>query len=154
LLVAEMSDRARLAVELDAHVPVNWPEGVYDEGVIRFFLERLDDDPNVLGWWSWYGVLTEDDDRYLVTGLGFKGSPRKGSVEIGYGVVEEFRGRGIAREAAGALIAWAWDDSRVRRVVAETTRDNFASMHVLKALGFNTTTPTPMHLRYFLERPH
>lgn len=148
-----MSDRARLAAELDAHVPVNWPQGVYDEGVVGFFIDRLTIDPNALGWWSWYGVLTEDDDRYLVTGLGFKGVPRRGAVEIGYGVVEEFRGRGIAREAARALIAWAWGDPRVHRVLAETTRENYASMHVLKAIGFDTTTPTPMHLRYILERP-
>ncbi len=142
-----------MGAELDAHVPVNWPQGVYDEGVVPFFIDRLNDDPSVLGWWSWYGVLVEGDDRSLVTGLGFKGAPRKGAVEIGYGVVEEHRGRGIAREAAGALIAWAWGDHRVRRVLAETARDNFASMHVLKALGFSTTTPTPRHLRFFIERP-
>jgi ribosomal-protein-alanine N-acetyltransferase len=148
-----MTDRARLAAELDAHVPVNWPDGVYDDGVLRFFLDRLNDDESVVGWWSWYGILIEDEERSLVTGLGFKGPPRKGSVEIGYGVVEEFRGRGIAPEAAGALIAWAWRDRRVHRILAETTRENFASMHVLAGLGFKTTKPTPMHLRYVLERP-
>ncbi|MGH7707102.1 MAG: GNAT family N-acetyltransferase [Vulcanimicrobiaceae bacterium] len=143
LLVAELSDRAELAVLLDAHVPVNWPDGIYDEGVLRFFLDRLLDAPDALGWWSWYAIHLGDDDRTLVAGIGFKGPPRDGSVEIGYGVVEEFRRRGLAREAGQTLIGWALSDLRVDSIVAQAHVDNGPSQRVLAALGFEPSTPRP-----------
>ena len=135
LLAAELADRARLGVLLDAHVPINWPNDIYDEGVVGFFLDRLLDDSTSLGWWSWYGILC-DDDRTLVAGLGFKGVPRENAVEVGYGVVEEFRRRGIATEAVSALIDWAFEDNRIARVDAQVHVGNLASERVLSNVGF------------------
>ena len=81
-----------------------------------------------------FALLTEQD---LVIGMvGFKGPPdADGMVEIAYGIVPQFEGRGFATEAAGAATEWAFD-SGVRTVRAHTKPEPNASTRVLSHCGF------------------
>lgn len=56
--------------------------------------------------------------------------------EIGYAVVPEHRGDGIATEAVGLLCRFAFDVVGLRRVFALTAVDNVASVAVLLRVGF------------------
>jgi RimJ/RimL family protein N-acetyltransferase len=47
----------------------------------------------------------------------------------------EARGRGLAREAAGAALRFAHDRAGIARVIAVAREDNFASRMVLGAIG-------------------
>ena len=47
----------------------------------------------------------------------------------------EARGRGLAREAAGAALRFAHEEAGIARVVAVAREDNFASRTVLGAIG-------------------
>jgi RimJ/RimL family protein N-acetyltransferase len=68
---------------------------------------------------------------------GFKGPPdRAGMVEIAYGVVPSVEGRGLATEAAGALVRFAAADERVRLIRAHTLPEPNASTRVLRKCGF------------------
>ncbi|KAL2830965.1 GNAT domain-containing protein [Aspergillus pseudoustus] len=62
--------------------------------------------------------------------------PWQEMVEIRYGISSKYWGKGIAKEAADALIHWAIDASGVRRFIAETERENQRSAGLLKKLGF------------------
>ncbi len=57
--------------------------------------------------------------------------------EIGlfWAVEPEQQGQGYATEAAGAMIAYAFEHLRVRRVVATTEHSNLASQAVMRKLG-------------------
>jgi RimJ/RimL family protein N-acetyltransferase len=57
--------------------------------------------------------------------------------EVGlyWAVAPAFRRRGIAAEAAAALIAHAFGELGLARVVATTERDNLASIGVMRRLG-------------------
>lgn len=68
--------------------------------------------------------------------LCFKGPPKQGAVEIGYGLRQEAWGKGYATEAAEAAIAWAFSQPGVYDVTAETDPGNAASQRVLQKLGF------------------
>ena len=57
-------------------------------------------------------------------------------VEIGYGVDEAFRGRGLATEAVGALVEWGREREDVGVIVAETLTANLPSRRVLEKNGF------------------
>ncbi len=57
-------------------------------------------------------------------------------VEIGYGVDEAFRGRGLATEAVGALVDWGRDREDVGAFLAETLTANLPSRRVLEKCGF------------------
>jgi RimJ/RimL family protein N-acetyltransferase len=68
---------------------------------------------------------------------GFKGPPvAAGVVEIAYGVDPEHRRNGYATEAAEALVAYAFNDSRVRVVRAHTSPETNTSTRVLTKCGF------------------
>lgn len=90
--------------------------------------------------WEWYALwMIELPDGAHVGELCFKGLGADGSVEIGYGISEEFRGLGYATEAVSAVTKWALSQPGVSRVEAEAEADNIASIRVLKKCGFTPT---------------
>jgi RimJ/RimL family protein N-acetyltransferase len=67
--------------------------------------------------------------------------PSGGQVEIGYGTITEFQGRGYATEAVSALTAWALSQPEVSVVVADALPANRASVRVLERAGFAEAGP-------------
>jgi [ribosomal protein S5]-alanine N-acetyltransferase len=96
--------------------------------------------------------VVEQASGLVVGGIGFFGPPLGGEAEIGYGIVPSRQGRGYATEAAQAMLAMAWADSRVRTVVAGTEPGNAASQRVLEKAGFRRVSAGD-ELRYQLTRP-
>jgi RimJ/RimL family protein N-acetyltransferase len=93
--------------------------------------------PDAPVWWL-YGIVV---DGLVVGDAGFHGPPAPGrpvGVEIGYQVVAEYRGRGLATRACGLLLelAWAHGADLVR---ADAEPGNLASRAVLRANGFRPT---------------
>ena len=56
-------------------------------------------------------------------------------VELGYLLAEEHRGKGYAKEAVNAVLAYAFRELGLLRVVAEIDKDNTASLQVAKNCG-------------------
>jgi RimJ/RimL family protein N-acetyltransferase len=79
--------------------------------------------------------ITRTADGQAVGGIGFKGRPQNGCVEIGYGLAPSARGRGYAAEALTALLTVAAEHG-VSRVVADTDTGNIASQRTLERAGF------------------
>jgi RimJ/RimL family protein N-acetyltransferase len=79
--------------------------------------------------------LARLSDGQAIGGVGFKGRPERGCVEIGYGLVPSARGNGYAAEAVMALLPLAADHG-VSTVIADTTLDNVASQKTLIRAGF------------------
>jgi RimJ/RimL family protein N-acetyltransferase len=94
------------------------------------------------------------DDGLAIGGIGFFGPPDSdGAVELGYGIIEPLRGRGIATEAllAAAELALAHGATLVK---ADTTPDNVPSQRVLLKAGFRETHRTEESIYYsFSGRP-
>ncbi|MBJ7610541.1 MAG: GNAT family N-acetyltransferase [Candidatus Dormibacteraeota bacterium] len=82
-----------------------------------------------------YYRITRLADGQAVGGIGFKGQPDGGCVEIGYGLAPSARGHGYAAEALDALLAMAAERG-LSRVIADTTPDNIASQRTLIRAGF------------------
>ncbi len=91
--------------------------------------------------------LTRLSDGQAIGGVGFKGQPEGGCVEIGYGLVPSARGHGYAAEAVKALLPLAADHG-VSKVIAETTPDNVASQRTLIRAGFSRVS-TDAELHHF-----
>ncbi|MEU8299835.1 GNAT family N-acetyltransferase [Micromonospora sp. NPDC048909] len=79
--------------------------------------------------------ITRKADGQAIGGIGYKGRPHNGCVEIGYGLAPSARGQGYAAEALTALLTVAAEHG-VPRVVADTDRDNVASQRTLERAGF------------------
>ena len=90
--------------------------------------------------WEWYAMwMIELRDRTHIGDLCFKGLNANGTVEIGYGILEEYQRQGYAAEAVDAAVDWALQQPGVTRMEAETEPDNRASRRVLEKCGFLPT---------------
>ncbi len=124
-----------LAAHLGTPVAPAWLE--FPE-VLPLWLQTVRADPTLLPWTA-YGYFDRATGR-LVGGGGFKGRPTQaGEVEIGYGLAPEVRGRGLAVEAATALVRWAQAQPDVQLVTAHTLAENNPSTGVLQRIGFVRT---------------
>ncbi|MCQ2965593.1 MAG: GNAT family N-acetyltransferase [Alphaproteobacteria bacterium] len=87
--------------------------------------------------WKWYTIwMIEFKDKTHIGELCFKGLDIHGVTEIGYGILEEYQGKGYATEAVRAVTKWALNQSGVIAIEAETEENNLASRKVLEKCGF------------------
>ncbi|CAA9411162.1 MAG: Acetyltransferase, GNAT family [uncultured Rubrobacteraceae bacterium] len=143
-----LKDKKGLEPLLGVSVPDSWPE--FPEAM-SYFYEKLRSAPSAIGWWTYLFVHVRDG--ILAGEGGFKGPPdESGTVEIGYAIVPEYRGRGLATEAAGGLVGWALSHPRVAAVAAETLPDGHAPIRVLEKLGMRPDGAGDGVLRWRLER--
>jgi len=104
-----------------------------------------------LWYTNWEIILTEKSCS--VGGIGLGGMPsNEGNTEVGYFIDQKFRGLGIASEALNALKSWAFQDTDLILLRAESPVDNLASQKVLEKNQFHPTgqkeilTPEPMQV--------
>ncbi|MBO4916222.1 MAG: GNAT family N-acetyltransferase [Oscillospiraceae bacterium] len=111
-----------------------------DEVMIKAYREMLQGCLDHPEQWAWYAIwMIETKDGTHVGDLCFKGLGDDGSVEIGYGISDEYQRRGYATEAVSAAVRWAQEQTGVERVEAEAEADNLASLRVLEKCGFVPT---------------
>lgn len=94
-----------------------------------------------------YYQITRSADGLVIGGVGFKGPPGEGRVEIGYGLAPSGRGHGYAAEAVAALLTVAAERG-VTTVLADTDLDNVASQRTLIRAGFELVG-ADAELRYY-----
>ncbi|MEM7050356.1 MAG: GNAT family N-acetyltransferase [Acidobacteriota bacterium] len=139
LAEAELEGRESLARGLGAAVPRHWPPPLHDRRSMAYNRLFLRDNPESVGWGLWY-FLRPTGDRglpELIGGGGFQGLPTSaGTVEIGYSILPHHQRQGFAPEAVEALVRWAFEQPRVKRVTAETRPDSRPSIRVLEKCGF------------------
>ena len=136
LAAAELEDREKHAKLLGALVSETWPPDNLAD-VLGYFYALYEEHPEWEGWLTWYTVRIDNDYPILCGSVGFKGPPdKRGMVEIGYSVLPEFQGQGLATEAVAGIVQWARQQPEVKEIEAETNTDNKASIRVLEKNGF------------------
>ena len=110
---------------------------------LPFFGGRTRSDP-----FGYYQILEEG---VVVGGIGFHGPPRGGLVEVGYGVVESVRGRGLATDALRQILRFAASRPDVSRIRGRTSPDNIASQKVMLAGGMTLVGRDPEFLHFEIE---
>jgi RimJ/RimL family protein N-acetyltransferase len=92
-----------------------------------------------LAFWAVHGVgMWSVRDSATAAFLGMAGLMQRTDglgLALRYALWPEARGRGLAREAAGAALRFAHERAGIARVVAVAREDNFASRTVLGAIG-------------------
>jgi RimJ/RimL family protein N-acetyltransferase len=58
-----------------------------------------------------------------------------GEIEIGYALIGEYRGRGVATEAAEAMLRYGFEELKLPEIVAVARPENRASWRVMENLG-------------------
>lgn len=109
-----------------------------DEELKKAYTEMLDGCLRSPDQWEWYAMwMIELDCGTHIGDLCFKGLMENGTAEIGYGILEEYRGQGYASEAVQAACRWAFGHGEIKQLEAETEEGNAASRRVLEKCGFH-----------------
>lgn len=99
-----------------------------------------------LGHWTamgyGYWAIEEKSGGAFAGEIGFADFKRgiaqrmRGVPELGFALVSHLQGRGLAREAAAAVLAWGDAHLPSRRTVCLVNEENAASLHLVRALGY------------------
>lgn len=136
LAAAEIGDRVEFARLLGASVPETWPPDNLRD-VLGYFYGLYGRHPECEGWLTWYAIRIDDDYPILCGSIGFKGPPdKRGTVEIGFSVIPEFQGQGLATAMVAGIVQWAKQQPQVKHIEAETNIGNKAASRVLEKNGF------------------
>jgi RimJ/RimL family protein N-acetyltransferase len=96
---------------------------------------------------GWFVTL----DGAVIGDCGIHGEPdASGTVEIGFGLAEPFRGQGYGTELVAAVATWLQAQPAVTLVVGRTEPDNIASRRVMERAGFTTDGAGDEYLTYRL----
>jgi RimJ/RimL family protein N-acetyltransferase len=127
-------NRAMAGTDFGVTLPDEFPTQDELDGFLPIQIARMRREPAERRWMA--RLMIEREAKQAIGHCGFHGPPATiGRAEIGYTVFEQFRNRGFAKEAAGALAAWAFEEGE-REVYASVSPDNAPSLAVVRALGF------------------
>jgi RimJ/RimL family protein N-acetyltransferase len=101
------------------------------------------------GMWEYLGfgyfALEDRQTGRYIGEVGFQDLRRaiepsiEGRMEIGWIIAPDFRGRGLAEEAARAALAWAAEHGTGDRLACIINPDHAASLHIARKVGFTET---------------
>ncbi|AJY11896.1 GNAT family N-acetyltransferase [Burkholderia dolosa] len=138
--------------EVTRHIAGPWGDPVEHR---RFVTHRITRDyPPGLGYWSIFEKHAPDTFvGWVLLIPDYKDGER--DVEIGWRLVRTAWGRGIASEAATAIVRHAFDTVRLPRVIADIAEANAGSLNVARKLGMHRVSVIHdgmPYVRHRLER--
>ena len=115
-----------------------WPPPPFEPSAFEWAARHLAHDPEGEGWYGW-ALLANEGERAppRIVGIGaLIGRPDdEGDVELAFGLLPEFRGRGYGGETVRALAAWAFANG-AKRVIAHLDAEDVHAAHTLARSGF------------------
>lgn len=110
-----------------------WPtEDTMD--ILPIIYNSLEKSKIPTGFETW--MIVEKNYKRIIGDIGFHGGPNeKGEVEIGFGLVEDERGKGFGSESLNAIIDWLNLQESVKVIKAECLISNKSSARILKKAG-------------------
>ncbi len=130
--------------------------GIRNNIETRSFLEQQ------LTYWNQYGygewVVFEKTSDCFIGRCGLRRMilNNRDEVEVGYKLLSDFSGRGLATEMAETTISVAFEELRLPELVCYTAQNNQASIRVMEKVGFCYETDivknNQRHVFYRLKR--
>lgn len=118
-----------------------WPPAPFETAALDWAAKNLAHDPDGQGWYGWV-ILANEGERApprLVGIAALIGRPDEiGDVELAFGLLPEFRGRGFGAETVRTLATWGLANG-ARRVIAHLDAEDTGAAHTLAKSGFADT---------------
>jgi ribosomal-protein-alanine N-acetyltransferase len=136
MLLSEKNRDGRLGELIQCVIPANWPHKDWEPHVFDFLLKQLAEHPEEIGWPRYVSFAPPGERRTLIgtVGAGTKAG-RQAECEIGWGILPSYEGRGVATEAARALIDYLRGDERIESLIAHTFPSIPGSIRVMEKCG-------------------
>jgi RimJ/RimL family protein N-acetyltransferase len=135
---SEQAGDKRLGELIGCTIPTNWPHVHWEPHVFDFLLAQFEQHPDQIGWCRYIAFPDSDGSRTLIGTLGASTKPTAPTeVEFGYSVLPQFEGRGLATEAAKALVELLRNDERITSIIAHTFPSLIGSIRVMEKCGLS-----------------
>lgn len=149
---AAMYDRIWTDEEVMRYVqPGGWPHAREESSAL---VQQLIDRFSERGFGQWAIVPKRAGE--LIGYCGLRYVNKTTDVELLYGIVARYWGRGFATEAARASLRFGFEEARLERIVALALPGNAASRRVMEKLGMKLEGPARHHdfdvVRYSIAR--
>lgn len=136
------------------HEPL-WPPAPFELAAFEWSRTNLSHDPDGQGWYGWALLANEGESMppRLAGIAALIGRPdEEGDVELAFGLLPEFRGKGYGADTVRSLVAWAFANG-ARRVIAHLDAEDLYAADTLACSGFADTGefPYPGVARWALE---
>jgi RimJ/RimL family protein N-acetyltransferase len=122
-----------------------WPPAPFETAAFEWAAKNLAHDPEGEGWYGW-ALLANEGERApprIVGIAALVGRPDvDGDVELAFGLLPDFRGRGYGGDTVQALCAWAFANG-AKRVVVHLDAEDAGAVHMLQRSGFADTNEPP-----------
>jgi RimJ/RimL family protein N-acetyltransferase len=133
---SEQAGDKRLGELIGCVIPPNWPITHWEPHVFDFLLRQFEQHPDQIGWCRYVAFPHPDGSRTLIGTLGgFTKADAPSEAEIGYSILAQFEGRGLATEAAKTIIELLRNDERITSIIAHTFPSIIGSIRVMEKCG-------------------
>jgi ribosomal-protein-alanine N-acetyltransferase len=119
-------------LDLDPEVRAHFPGGVSTPGEIQEWISKSRTTFREKGF-AVFAVIDLASGRFAGR-AGFS-QMEDGEVEVGYVLLPDFWGRGLAQESLQSLLIWAKRNINVPRIIAYAPKPHAASFNVMKKSG-------------------
>lgn len=122
-----------------------WPPAPFESAALAWSQKNLAHDPGGVGWYGWALLANEGELKppRIIGVAALIGRPdEEGDVELAFGLLPEFKGRGYSAEAVRALAGWAFANG-AKRVLAHLDAEDVGAAQVLEKTGFADTREPP-----------
>jgi RimJ/RimL family protein N-acetyltransferase len=96
------------------------------------------------GFGRWATILKEGMQFVGWAGLAYL--PEFDEIDLGYRFLPEYWGLGLATEASHAILTYAFDNLKLRKIVAIAMKENKASIRVMEKVGMEFDKFAPYEL--------
>ena len=142
MVIAEKSSDPRFGELVGCVVPQEWPPENREPHVLDWLLAFYEKEPTAIGW-SRFVVLRAHNGGMTLAGLvgGFYTEAAPDVVEIGWGILPQFEGRGLITEAAQAFIERIRSTGQFSSIIAHTFPWLGGSIRVMEKCGLTYDGP-------------
>jgi len=133
-----------------------WDDAIITRDVAAEAVEShlLTAEQHSFGFWALHIPTPISEANPPIAGFcGFRFITDISEIELLYGLLREFWGRGLVTEACIAALEYLWRFTKFSRVYAQTDVANERSVRVMRRLGMAYESTTESLITYSLRRP-
>jgi RimJ/RimL family protein N-acetyltransferase len=136
MLASEKSADQKLGALIGCAIPLNWPPVDWEPHVLDTLLKQYERHPEQISWHRYVALLNQGGTRSLIGMTGaFWRETSPAECEIGYSILPPHERKGLATEAAQALIQLIRKNPLIKSVIAHTFPELTGSIRVMEKCG-------------------
>ena len=103
--------------------------------------------------WMYWAVCFKDNPKLIGTLCLWNLNEDENKAEVGYELVPESQGKGIAKEALSIVVEFGFETLKLDKIEAYTHKENLASIKLLGKLNFVRDLDEERKIEYSVENP-